>query len=150
MDLKAARESCNRSEADVARVLGVSEATVKRWERNGDPKIPLSQMPLFLALYGLEVNIEGAKEELRSKAPTVDDLVIEAVNKEAWSPLWKRESVVYPTAGHEVVELAIEVMDKLTVHIDNRRPVLLGQLLINTCADFIATHGLNNIDDIAC
>jgi hypothetical protein len=150
INLKAARESCNRSEADVSRVLGVSEATVKRWESSGDPKISLSQMPLFLALYGLEVNIEGAKEELRTKAPTVDDLVIEALNKEAWSPLWTRESMVYPTLGNEVVELAIEVMRGLAVHIDNRRPVLLGQLLINTCADFIATHGLNHIEDAVC
>jgi transcriptional regulator with XRE-family HTH domain len=150
MDLKTARESCNRSESDVARVLDVTEATVKRWERSGDPKIPLSQVPLFLALYGLEVNIEGAKEELSNKVPTVDDLVVEAVNKQAWSPLWIRESVVYPAAGKEVVEMAIAIMGSLAVHIDDRRPVLLGQLLINTCADFIATHGFNDINDEAC
>ena len=147
VELKAARESCGRSESDVARVLGVSEATVKRWERTNDPKIPLSQMATFLALYGLEVNIERAKEELRDKAPTVDDLIVEAVNKQAWSPLWIRESIVIPTSGEDLVEMAIEVMRNLAVHIDDRRPVLLGQLLINTCADFIATHGLG---DIAC
>jgi transcriptional regulator with XRE-family HTH domain len=150
MDLRASRESCGRTETDVARVLGVTEATVKRWEKSNDPKIPLSQFPLFLALYGLEVDSEAAKETLRDKAPTVDSLVVEAANKEAWSPLWIRESVVYPAAAKELVQMAIAVMDKLAVHIDNRRPVLLGQLLINTSADFIATHGMNDINDEAC
>jgi len=150
MDLKAARDSCGRTEADVARVLGVTEATVKRWERGGDPKISLSQIPLFLALYGLEVDSEAAKETLRSQTPTVDDLITEAVNKEAWSPMWIRESIVYPTQAREVVQMAVDVMDGLAVHIDDRRPVLLGQLLINTSAEFIATHGFIDLDDQAC
>jgi transcriptional regulator with XRE-family HTH domain len=144
LNLKYARESCGRSEADVARVLQVSEATVKRWEKGGDPKIPLSQFPLFLALYGLEANVEGAKESLRDKAPTIDDLIIEAEQKEAWSPLWIRESVVYPTVAKELIEMGIDVMRKMTVHIDDRRPVLLGQFLSNTSAEFIATYGLDN------
>jgi transcriptional regulator with XRE-family HTH domain len=150
MELKAARETCGRSIEDVARVLNVGVPTVRRWEKSNDPKIPLSQMPLFLALYGLEVDSEAAKETLRSQAPTVDSLLVEAANKEAWSPMWFRESIVYPAGGKELIEMAIAVMDKLAVHIDNRRPVLLGQLLINTSADFIATHGLNDIDDQAC
>jgi transcriptional regulator with XRE-family HTH domain len=147
MDLKVSRESCGRTETDVARVLGVTEATVKRWEKSNDPKIPLSQFPLFLALYGLEVDSEAAKETLRSQTPTVDSLVVEATNKEAWSPLWIRESIVYPTQAREVVQMAIDIMSRLAVHIDDRRPVLLGQTLINTSAEFIATYGL---EDEAC
>ena len=49
VDLKTARENCGRSKADIARLFDVTETTVSRWERSGDPKLPLTQMPLFLA-----------------------------------------------------------------------------------------------------
>jgi transcriptional regulator with XRE-family HTH domain len=97
MDLTAYRESCDRTVADIARIMGVTEGTVRRWEKTGDPKISLSQMPIFLALYGLEVDIEKAKEEVKQACPTLEQLIIEAERKETWSPKWKRFSMVVPT-----------------------------------------------------
>lgn len=150
VDLKTARESCGRSKADIARLFAVTETTVSRWERSGDPKLPLTQMPLFLAAYGLEVDIEAAKESLRAKAPTIDDLIIEAEQKEAWSPEWIRMSVVIPTAAQPLIEMAQDAIKKVKniVLLDDRRPIRLGLLLIDGCADLVATYGLN--DEEAC
>ena len=144
ISLRRARESCERSEADVARVLGITEATVKRWERTNDPKVSLTQMPLFLALYGLEVDIEKAKEELKTKSPSIDDLIIEAEQKATWSPLWIRMSVVIPTCAKELIDIADITISKVTSRLDDRRPIRLGQLLINGAAEIQATHGGDN------
>ncbi len=150
IDLKSARESCDRSRADIARIFKVSEPTVARWEKTGDPKLSLSQMPLFLAAYGLEVDAELAKERLRSMAPTMDDLIREAEQKEAWSPQWQRMSVVIPTDAQPLIEMAQDAVMKakgITL-LDDRRPIRLGLLLIDGCADLVATYGLD--EEAAC
>jgi transcriptional regulator with XRE-family HTH domain len=145
ISLREARESCDRTKADIARLFNVSEATVARWERTGEPKLTLSQMPLFLAAYGLDVDLEAAKESLKEKTPTIDQLVIEAEQKATWSPKWKRMSVVIPTEAEELIEMAQDAVmaAKDIVLLDDRRPIRLGLLLIDGCADLVATYGLD-------
>jgi transcriptional regulator with XRE-family HTH domain len=150
INLKEARESCDRSKADIARLFDVTEATVARWEKTGEPKVTLSQFPLLLAAYGLDTDLEQAKEELKSKTPTINNLIIEAEQKTTWSPLWIRMSVVVPTSTKTLIDMAEQAMMKVVSHLDDRRPIRLGQLLINGSAEIVATHGLNDLEDEAC
>lgn len=53
--LRKAREDSGKTQAEVARLLGVSQATYGRWE-NGVDEVPIGVLPVLAKLYGISVD----------------------------------------------------------------------------------------------
>jgi len=141
MNLKQSRENQGYSKADVARHLGVSEDTVKRWEKDGDPKIPLSKMALFCALYGIEPDVSGAKMHLSKNAPDIETFFKLLDSEQEYGDVWDKEVGIIPASARQEIEDALTILRKIyPTLIVKSRAVEIGRLLHCGSVEIKNTH----------
>jgi len=124
MDLKEARMKCDRTIADIAYIMGVSEGTVRGWEKC-DRKISLKieDMPKLWAAYGLQPDMDAAVDAISDSKPGVWHLLEESERKARWDRDWIRMSLVIPRSVEEDVNRACAYLQRKGV-VMHEHPIL--------------------------